>query len=333
MTTIRLDPTHPDPEVIAHAARILRSGGLVAFPTETVYGLGANALDPEAVGRIFTAKGRPSFNPLIVHCADLASARALAAKWPPEAERLGRTFWPGPLTLVVPKRGRVPAIVTSGRSTVALRVPRHPVAAALLTEAGVPIAAPSANPSAQLSPTRAEHVLKALGGRVDLVLDAGEAPVGIESTVVDLSETDPVLLRPGMVDASQLEEVLGRELLTPVAPSGEGARPSPGMLDRHYAPRARLVLLGADGADRLAGETRKAKAAGKIVGALLLDVQPDPWIDVLVRMPFDPDAYARVLYDTLHRLDDTGCEVVFVESVPGDGRWAAVRDRLARAAA
>src|SRR5690606_26507278 len=193
----KVDPENPDPAIIHHAASLLRNGGLVAFPTETVYGLGANALDPGGVRRIFAAKGRPSFNRLIVHCAGISEARALAAEWPSGAEELGSTFWPGPLTLVLPKRPFVPDEVTAGLPTVALRVPGHPVAQALLHAAGIPIAAPSANPSSRLSPTRAEHVIKGLGERVDLVLDAGESPVGIESSVVDLSGPLPVLLRPG----------------------------------------------------------------------------------------------------------------------------------------
>jgi L-threonylcarbamoyladenylate synthase len=330
--TIRLDPLHPDPAAIALAADVIRRGGLVAFPTETVYGLGANALDPEAVERIYATKGRPSFNPLIVHCGDLVSARALTDRWPAEAERLGQAFWPGPLTLVVSKQERVPAIVTAGLPTVALRVPSHAVAAALLSEAGLPIAAPSANRSTQLSPTRAEHVLKGLGEGVDLVLDAGVTPVGIESTVVDLSGREPLLLRPGMIDSAQLEEVLGRELMTPRPPAEGEARRSPGMLHRHYAPRARLVLLGPDGAEHLSAEVRKAKSAGRTVGALLLDIQSDAGIDFPIRMPFDAGGYAQSLYDTLYRLDDAGCQLVFVELVPDEPRWAGVRDRLTRAA-
>lgn len=335
MRVYPLDADFPDPATIALAANLLRSGGLVAFPTETVYGLGANALDPDAVRRIFAAKGRPSFNPLIVHCAGLPEARSLAATWPEAAERLGRAFWPGPLTLVLPKRQDVPDIVTAGLPTVALRVPSHPVAQALLLAAGIPVAAPSANPSSRLSPTRAEHVIRALGDRVDVVLDAGETPVGIESTVVDLSGDEPVLLRPGSIDVPRLESVIGRELLAAghSQSTGDAPRPSPGMLQRHYSPRARVVLLGGRGRREVAEIASAAKAAGRRVGALLLDAPAPPAVDHPVFMPADARGYARLLYDTLHRLDDLGCDVVLVEPVPDDPDWAGVRDRLTRAAA
>src|SRR5256714_6423360 len=229
-------------EAIASAASVLRGGGLVAFPTETVYGLGANALDVNAVARIFAAKGRPAYNPLIVHIPDVVSARELVRDWSTQAERLAAKFWPGPLTLVMRKREIVPDVVTAGVDSVALRVPSHPVALALLCAVRLPLAAPSANRSTELSPTTAQHVARSLGGRIDLILDGGPTDVGIESTVVDLRGDRPVILRPGLIGARELEPLV-RELGTPNETHGDAPRPSPGMLDRHYAPRAPLVLF------------------------------------------------------------------------------------------
>ncbi len=194
---LAVDPFSPEPERIARAAEVLRRGGLVAFPTETVYGLGANALDPNAVAGIFHAKGRPANNPVIVHVAEARDVLRVVADWPEIAERLAQRFWPGPLTLVLPKRAGVPDVVTAGGPTVAVRVPAHPVALALLRAVGVPIAAPSANRSTQLSPTRAEHVQRGLDGLIDLILDGGPTTGGLESTVLDVTTTPPRLLRPG----------------------------------------------------------------------------------------------------------------------------------------
>src|SRR5262249_11514941 len=223
------------------AAEILRRGGLVAFPPESVYGLGAHALDREAVERIFAAKGRPATNPLIVHAADESAARALARAWPDAAMRLAQRFWPGPLTLVVPKAEAVPDIVTAGGTTVALRVPVHPVALALLREAGIPLAAPSANRSTQVSPTRAEHVLRGLDGRIDVLLDAGPTPGGIESTVLDVTTSPPRLLRPGLVTPREIEAIIGpiEFAQSMKAEAGQPQR-SPGISGKHYAPRTPL---------------------------------------------------------------------------------------------
>lgn len=329
---LRLDPEDPDPERIGQAASCIRAGGLVAFPTETVYGLGANALDRTAVLRIFRAKGRPSFNPLIVHCADRSEAASLAASWPVEAERLGAAFWPGPLTLVLPKAEVIPDAVSAGLPTVALRVPRHPVAHALLLTAAVPIAAPSANPSTGISPTHAEHVLKGLAEQVDLVLDAGATSIGIESTVVDLTGPRPVLLRPGSIGIPELERVLGQPVGSPGAVSAETPRPSPGMLTRHYAPRARVLLLEpGERASQLARAVEEA-AAGAIIGAILLDQGPGvEGIDHPIVLPSDPGIYAAGLYAALHQLDDLGCDLIIIEAVPGSAAWAGIRDRLQRA--
>jgi L-threonylcarbamoyladenylate synthase len=330
VTLVRLSADAPDPGVLARAAELLRSGQLVAFPTETVYGLGANALDPGAVARIFGAKGRPAYNPLIVHVADVSAARRLVLHWPESASALAQRWWPGPLTLVLPKTPEIPDLVTAGLPTVALRIPSHPVALALLRAVGLPLAAPSANRSGEVSPTTAAHVMQSLGSRVPLILDGGPTSVGIESTVVDLSGGTPVLLRPGMITREELTEVLG-----PIALATTGdtltARPSPGMLDRHYAPRARLVVY--DGReDRLAVHAiAECRAAGGRSVALVRDAAPVA-VDEVERMPADPAAYARQLYGALHRIDAGGAALILVERPPGDAAWDGVRDRLERAA-
>jgi L-threonylcarbamoyladenylate synthase len=331
MILLPVDPHHPDPEALAQAAETLRRGGLVAFPTETVYGLGAHAVDPGAVARIYEAKGRPGYNPLIVHVADAEAARALASAWPAEAERLAAAFWPGPLTLVLPRNDSVPDSVTAGLPSVALRVPAHPVAHALLRAAGIPVAAPSANRSTEVSPTTAQHVARSLGDRVDVIVDGGPCPVGIESTVLSLAGPVPTLLRPGTISIDDLRPVIGEIALPSAAPDAEAARPSPGMLDRHYAPRAELRLLE-DGMDAL----RRLPASGEKAALLLRagtggrDELPG-WLDV-VEMPGDPAAYAARLYAVLHELDEAGYASVWVQQPPDAPAWAGVRDRLRRAA-
>lgn len=324
------------PAAIHDAALRLRAGELVAFPTETVYGLGAHALDPHAVARIFAAKGRPAWNPVIVHVPDLASARALVRDWPASAERLAITSWPGPLTLVLPRAAHVPDVVTGGADTVALRIPAHPVALALLRAAGIPIAAPSANRFTQLSPTRAEHVVTALGDRVDLILDGGPCDVGIESTVVDCTSDAPVILRTGLLDAATLTERLGAPVRIAerrvVADTTQ--RASPGMVERHYAPRAEVWLASV--ADRSDIETalreRCAAHPATRVGAI---ARRSGWTPTgaqhVQRLPDDPAGYARELYAAMHALDAAGCAVVIVDAPPSDGPWAGVHDRLTRA--
>jgi L-threonylcarbamoyladenylate synthase len=331
MPTVQLNPEHPDPSVLARAGAIVRSGGLVAFPTETVYGLGANALDEGAIRRVFAAKGRPAFNPLIAHVGDLSAAREISALWPALAEELGARFWPGPLTLVVPKRPDIPDSLTAGLSTVAIRVPAHPVARGLIEAARLPIAAPSANRYTELSPTSARHVEKGLGDRVDLILDAGPTEHGIESTVVDLSGAAPALLRPGTISRSILEAVVG-PLDVRAEPGGPAARPSPGMIERHYSPRAAVMLLRADQHEPWREAVDAANARGARIGALLLgDVEAG--IEEAIAMPRDPAGYARRLYAALHHLDDRGCDLILVHEVPDEPEWAGIRDRLARAAA
>ena len=253
-------------DALRHAADVLRRGGLVAFPTETVYGLGANALNPAAVARIFAAKGRPANNPLIVHVARIEQARELAADWPDAAERLAARFWPGPLTLVVSRATIVPDIVTAGAATVALRLPAHPVARALLEAANLPIAAPSANRSNQISPTTADHVLHGLGSAVDVVLDGGPAAGGLESTVLDLSTDPPRLLRPGFVRPSQIEQVIGRIDCPEISiHDPTTALPSPGTQPRHYAPRAPMECHAGSGRLRVEALSREGLRVGWLV--------------------------------------------------------------------
>ncbi len=324
----RVDPAAPDPEVIGEAAALLRAGGLVAFPTETVYGLGASALDPAAIARLYEAKGRPATNPVIVHVADRAGARAVAADWPPLAEQVAERFWPGPLTLVLPRGPAVPRAVTAGLDRVAVRVPAHPVALAILARAGIPVVAPSANPSTAVSPTTADHVIAGLGDRVDLVVDGGPTGVGIESTVLDLTGPSPVILRPGHVTPADLEPLLGPVALGADTHADTVPRASPGQMARHYAPRARLLVVAPGTvAERVAAE----RTGGRRVGALVISGDPGP--ATLVRtLPAEPAGYARALYAALHDLDDR-CDAIVAEAVPAGPAWAAVRDRLTRAGA
>ncbi len=303
------------PELIARAAELIRNGRLVAFPTETVYGLGANALDPEAVRRIYAAKGRPPTSPLIVHVDSAAMARSLAARWPQEADSLAARFWPGPLTLVVPKAACVPDIVTAELNTVAVRMPAHPAALELIRAAGVPIAAPSANRFTRLSPTTAEHVRAGLGGEVDLILDAGPTEVGIESTVLSLAADRPLLLRAGMVTRSEIERVVGPVEVRTAKLGGGAGHPSPGLHARHYSPRTPLLLVR--------NAALPARGRGVYVGS-------GPGASV--PMPSDPAAYAAVLYETLHRLDCQGYDWIAVERPPDTPEWDGIRDRLERAA-
>ena len=307
---------------VARAAAILRAGGLVAFPTETVYGLGAHALDAIAVRKIFAAKGRPPENPVIVHVADVDGARRLCRVFPAEAERLAARFWPGPLTLVLPRVDAVPDEVTAGGPTVGVRVPAHPLALALLRAADLPVAAPSANPSLSISPTTAAHVRAGLGDRVDFVLDGGPCPGGIESTVLALGDGLPRILRPGLVTAHELEAEIG-PVLVGADPAATLAA-SPGLQRRHYAPRAPLARV-----DDLA-PVRALLDRGAKVGLLAFEAG-DPRA-VVVRMPRDPRAYAAQLYAALHALDAEGVAAIFVARVPDEADWLAVRDRLARAA-
>jgi L-threonylcarbamoyladenylate synthase len=295
--------------LIKDAAEILRGGGLVAFPTETVYGLGANALDPSAIQKIFDMKGRPETSPLIVHVASREMAREIVAQWPPLAEELARQWWPGPLTMVLPKDSRVPSSVTAGLPTVGVRMPNHPIALELIQEAGVPVAAPSANRFTGLSPTSAEHVRAAFGETVP-VLDGGPCAVGIESTVVAIEGDRLKLLRPGMISLGEIERA--------AAESG-AAHPAPGMHEKHYSPRTRLILV--HGPAELPDRT----------GAYVWRVTLGPAARSL-RMPLDAGPYASQLYRVLHQLDAENWPWIAVEIPPDAPDWAAIRDRLQRAA-
>ena len=304
-----------DKAEMARAADILRRGGLVAFPTETVYGLGADATNATAVRRIFEVKRRPATSPLIVHVESEEMAREYAAQWPRSASELAERFWPGPLTLVLPKKAIIPDEVTAGLGTVGLRVPAHPIALELIRTAGLAVAAPSANRFTQLSPTTAAHVRDSLGDAVDLILDGGSTPVGIESTVVSLVGERPVLLRPGMISKQELEEILGDvEEPEPIS----GAHPSPGMHHRHYSPRTKLLIITQD---------------ERPVGGRGVVVSHRADASDALRMPASPKGYAAALYATLHELDCQGLDWIAVERVPEDEAWAGIRDRLARAAA
>lgn len=336
-TLRRIAADKPDAAVIAEAAAVLRRGGLVAFPTETVYGLGANALDAAAVQSIFAAKGRPANNPIIVHVADAAAARKLAANWPERASLLAERFWPGPLTLVLSKRAEVPDIVTAGSPTVGLRVPAHPVALALLRAAEIPIAAPSANRSMRISPTTADHVLRGLDGRIDFLLNAGPTSGGLESTVLDLTTDPPQLLRPGLVSVEQLEAVVGPIAAGEhaVSKSSTESLRSPGLLERHYAPRAKVVCLSAENR----GVAQELLQSNQRLGWLrLAGTNPELQLStgsnrpIIIDMPADAAAYSARLYAALHELDDAGVDQIVVDLPPSGDAWLAVHDRLRRAA-
>ncbi len=315
---------HPDPLALARAAAVLKQGGLVALPTETVYGLGANALDPAAVHRIFAAKDRPADNPLIVHVDGVEMARSLVADWPAEAELLASRFWPGPLTLILPKSPRVPDAVTAGLPAVALRMPAHPVGRALIRIAGLPIAAPSANRSGRPSPTDAAHVLADLKGRVDMILDGGPAAVGIESTVLSLLADPPMILRPGGVSLDQLQAVDPR-----IAYGADHGKVSPGTRYKHYAPKAPVTRLGALSA--LEAEAARLNAEGQKVGILTHVPVTVPDSVSVVSLPDDPDGYAAQFYRAMRALDAHGPDRILLLEPPSGGRWDAVRDRVLRA--
>lgn len=330
---IQIDPANPDPAALAQAGDILRRGGLVAFPTETVYGLGANALDSAAVAGIFTAKGRPPNNPLIVHVADVRQAKRLAAAWPEAADRLSEHFWPGPLSLVLAKCPEVPQVVTAGGETVALRWPAHAVARGLIAAAGVPVAAPSANRSTGISATRGEHVLTSLEGRIDLLLDAGPTPGGLESTVIDLTVSPARLLRLGLLTPREIAAVIGGIEASPGA-SGEqanvGVPRSPGLIERHYSPHTPLEC-GHDTRLRVSELCRQ----GRRVGWLTLTPPPvqSPAGLYPFEMPGDATGYSATLYAALHTLDALRLDQIVVELPPVGNDWLAIHDRLRRAAA
>lgn len=324
---------------VEEAVDQLRRGEVVAVPTETVYGLAANALDPRAVARIFRVKGRPAHNPVIVHVASHAMVLECAAEWPPLAESLARAFWPGPLTLVLPRRPSVPDIVTAGGNTVAIRWPQHPFMQAIILRCGFPLAAPSANLSNRLSPTTAQHVARQLGDRIPLIVDGGDCNVGIESTVVDVTGRVPCVLRPGMISSVALFAASGMDSIPAesVGATGNssGLHRSPGMLAKHYSPRARLLILSWSDETELEQQLLKH------------GVRLDHNIQILAHnhipmsgrfahvnvIPHDAEAFARGLYGELHRCDDAGADWIVVEALPNTPEWYGISDRLTRAAA
>lgn len=332
---------------VVRASALLRAGEVVALPTETVYGLAANALAPAAVERIYTAKGRPRHNPLIVHVASAAMARACVAEWPATAEALAQAFWPGPLTLVLRRSGEIPEAVTAGGPTVGLRWPAHPFMQAVIRACGFPLAAPSANRANEISPTTAEHVLASLGGRIPLVVDGGASQVGIESTVVDLTGTALRVLRPGMIHeqslAAALPPTLAAKVLVPSpatgAPESSGTGEplrSPGQLLRHYAPRARLLVARWEDEADLERQLRQAgigEAWGQVHVMAHSRIPLGLGAARVCVIPHDAEAYARALYAEWHRCDALGARWIVMEALPDAPEWRGLADRVARAGA
>ncbi|HVM49520.1 MAG TPA: L-threonylcarbamoyladenylate synthase [Candidatus Acidoferrum sp.] len=327
-------PTHT-PDLFEAAVRrvtgLLAAGEAVALPTETVYGLAANALDARAVERIFQIKGRPAHNPIIVHVADFEMARRCVAGWPPLAQKLARAFWPGPLTLVLPRAKEIPDIVTAGGSTVGVRWPSHPVMQAVIRACGFPLAAPSANPSNRLSPTTAEHVRRHLGHEIPLIVDGGPCQVGIESTVLDLSVSPPRVLRPGMIHEQALLAVTG-SLARADGPASPRLK-SPGLLPKHYSPRARLVLAAWRGAEDLEAQASAFGVPRPAIHILAhTRLPPAAGFGGACMLPRDPQAFARAIYAALHDCDAAGAQVIVVEAPPELPEWRPIADRLKRAA-
>ena len=338
------DNLTPETPAIAECAAILRRGGLVAMPTETVYGLAANALDPGAVARIFEAKGRPTWDPLIVHVSNFEMVSRVAVEFPETAEKLAQRFWPGPLTLLFRKSANVPSLVTAGRETIAVRMPAHSVAHALIAVADLPLAAPSANRFGRISPTTAEHVLAELDGRIDAVLDAGPTEIGVESTVLDPLRTPPLLLRPGAVTREQIKAVVGPvELyLPPAQAASPQALASPGLAARHYAPTARLILVDGERAALLNVVRNYVGSEGER-GQYVGIMAPDGWIDEttlaaggIVLFAWgcwgDWQQLGRNLFAGLRYLDKPGVSAILCPLPSAEGMGLALRDRLTRAA-
>ncbi len=354
---IKIDRDHIEEEGLYEAARILRDGGLVAFPTETVYGLGANGLNGEAAAKIYAAKGRPSDNPLILHIADVREIEPLVREVPEMAKKLMEVFWPGPLTMIFPKSGIVPYATTGGLDTVAVRMPRDPVANRLIALARVPVAAPSANLSGRPSPTAAEHVIRDMDGRIEMIIDGGPVGIGVESTIVDVTGEMPVLLRPGAVTMEMLKETVGEVEIDPaiLGPAAKDVRPkAPGMKYRHYAPKAELILVEAAGApgverneaqpdaagdDAVAAEinrqVRARMAEGFRVGVLCCDETKDRYPAGVVRSVGRRDrqeTIARSLFAVLREFDDLGVDYIYSESFARDHLGQAIMNRLTKAA-
>ncbi len=328
-------------EELLEAARILREGGLVAFPTETVYGLGGNALDEQASEKIYAAKGRPSDNPLIAHISCMEELPALVREVPEAGRRLAEAYWPGPLTMIFRKKDEVPYETTGGLETVAVRMPSDPVASRLIRLAGVPVAAPSANTSGRPSPTRAEHVIEDLNGKIDMIIDGGQVGIGVESTIVDVSGETPVLLRPGAVTMEMLEAVLGRVDIDPAitGPVSADIKPkAPGMKYRHYAPKAEMVLVEGEMEQvvrYINQETKKAQKEGKTVGIICTEesrnLYPEGILEVIGSREYE-ETVAHNLFAVLREFDNRKVDCIFSESFSRDQLGQAIMNRLCKAA-
>ena len=352
---IKVDMHNPEPDRLSYAADVLRNGGLVAFPTETVYGLGANALDRDAVAGIFTAKGRPPDNPLIIHISQRSAVSDLVSSLPQNAGALMDRFWPGPLTLVLPKSASVPGIVTAGLDTVAIRMPSHPIALALIEKAGVPVAAPSANSSGKPSPTLARHVMDDLSGKVDVIIDGGKVEVGLESTVLDMTTNTPAILRPGGITYEQLKLLLGTVDVEQAASynetneayetnkAGSAVPRSPGMKYRHYAPEAKVIIVQGK-LERVVEEikrlSRQYDGEGAKTGILATDETMVYYTGcgypaceaISMGSRRNPDTIAANLFESLRYFDGRGVRVIIAEAVENEGIGMAVMNRLNKAA-
>lgn len=344
---LKLDPQKPEKEIIQKAADIIKRGGLVAFPTETVYGLGANAFDYSAVQRIFLAKGRPANDPLIVHILNASWLNRVVKEIPPQTEILVKHFWPGPLTLIFPRSASVPLIVTAGGESVAVRAPSHPVAQALLSAADLPVAAPSANRFGHTSPTTASHVLDDLAGRIDLILDGGECPIGLESTVLDLTQTPPVILRPGGVPREEIESVIGRVRVANKLSAAHSKQTlsSPGLLERHYSPHATLILIEITSSERKNAIqkvqeilTGILKEPHRRAGILTVDEEARffdlfPNLEVIsLGSIHNLSEIGKNLFAGMRTLEQAGVEMILTTDFGETGLGLAIRDRLRRAA-
>jgi len=328
-------PTHT-PELfrvaVQRAAEFLRAGEVVALPTETVYGLAASALDAQAVERIFQVKGRPAHNPIIVHVASIEMAKHCVQNWPELAGDLAKAFWPGPLTLVLPRAKEIPAIITGGGPTVGVRWPSHPFIQAVIRECDFPLAAPSANPSNRVSPTNAEHVRKHLGDKIRLIVDGGQSQIGIESTVLDISGWPPRLLRPGMIHEEALLAVTS-ELAIGASKNSEVLK-SPGLLRTHYSPKAPLVVWSwKDEAELKVRSAHRGVPISKVHVIAHTHIPSGAEFGNVSVIPHDPAAFARAIYAELHQCDEARAELIIVEALPDAPEWRAIADRLQRAAA
>ncbi|MBG87520.1 MAG: threonylcarbamoyl-AMP synthase [Verrucomicrobiales bacterium] len=329
-------PTHT-PDLFRAAAEAaadrLIAGEVVALPTETVYGLAAHAFDPEVVAKIYEIKDRPAYNPIIVHVDGLVMARNCVKNWPESAQKLNEAFWPGPITFVLPRSEQIPDIVTAGGATVGIRWPGHPLMREVIKRCGFPLAAPSANPSNQLSPTNAEHVLKGLGSKLRLIVDGGQSQIGIESTVIDLTKSPAEILRPGLIHEESIEAVLGEDGVVIRSSDDADTVRSPGRLLTHYSPEAKLVISGWENESHLASQIPPEIDPRRTWVLAHTNVPLGLKGSHVCVVPHDPEAYARALYAELHRCDEEGAEFIIAESVPDTAEWRGIADRLARAAA